>query len=233
MPVSTPRLPKLVIFDCDGVLVDTENIANERLAAWLVEAGYETTFGHCRKYFSGRSMVSVQREVEASGTSLGVDFVDRWNAGLADLFADRVEPVPHVRSFIDAVRTAGIPYCVASSARVTKMHITLGATGLLPLFEHAMFSATMVGRAKPFPDLFLHAAEVMGVLPEDCVVIEDSVAGTQAGVAAGMRVFSYHGDPYADPDGLELAGGVLFDDMRKLADLIPIVARAPTSRSSV
>lgn len=214
--------PKLVIFDCDGVLVDTENLANERLAAWLCEAGYPTTFAHCRKYFSGRSMVSVQQEVEAAGAILGVDFVERWNDGLAALFAGRVEPVPHVRAFIDAVRAAGIPYCVASSARVAKMHITLGATGLLPLFEHAMFSATMVGRSKPFPDLFLHAAASMGAAPADCVVIEDSVPGTQAGIAAGMRVYSYHGDPYADPDGLEMAGGVLFDDMRRLADLIPI-----------
>lgn len=167
-------------------------------------------------------MVSVQQEVEASGTTLGADFVDRWNAGLPELLGGRVQAVPHVGTFIDAVRAAGIPYCVASSARVTKMHITLGATGLLPLFEHAMFSATMVGRAKPFPDLFLHAAASMGAAPADCVVIEDSVAGTQAGIAAGMRVFSYHGDPYADPDGLEMAGGVLFDDMRKLAGLIPI-----------
>ena len=216
--------PKLVIFDCDGVLVDTENIANERLAAWLTEAGYPVTFEHCRKYFSGRSMVSVQQEVEAAGASLGADFVERWNAGLPELLGGRVEAVPHVRTFIDAVRTAGLSYCVASSARVTKMHITLGATGLLPLFEHAMYSATMVGRAKPFPDLFLHAAQSMSVAPADCVVIEDSVAGTTAGVAAGMRVFSYHGDPYADPDGLEMAGGILFDDMRKLAGLIPISA---------
>jgi len=218
--------PKLVIFDCDGVLVDTENIANRRLAAWLTEAGYPVTFEHCRKYFSGRSMVSVQQEVEAAGASLGVDFVERWNAGLPDLFGTSVQPIPHVRTFIDAVRSAGIAYCVASSARVSKMHITLGATGLLPLFEHAMFSATMVGRSKPFPDLFLHAAASMGFAPADCVVVEDSVPGTQAGVAAGMRVFSYHGDPWSDPGGLETAGGILFDDMRRLAGLVPISVSA-------
>jgi HAD superfamily hydrolase (TIGR01509 family) len=216
-------IPKLVIFDCDGVLVDTENLANERLAAWLTDAGYPTTFAHCRKRFSGRSMVSVQREVEAAGAILGADFVERWNAGLPALFAGRVRPIPHVLGFIEAVRAAGIPYCVASSARVAKMHVTLGATGLLPLFEQVMFSASMVGRAKPFPDLFLHAAESMGAAPADCVVIEDSVPGTEAGIAAGMRVFSYYGDPHADPDGLELAGGTLFDDMRKLAALIPIL----------
>ncbi|MEI9409059.1 HAD-IA family hydrolase [Mesorhizobium salmacidum] len=133
-----------------------------------------------------------------------------------------VEAIPYVREFIEAVRAAGIAYCVATSARISKMHITLGQTGLLPLFEHAMFSATMVSRGKPFPDLFLHAARTMGFAPADCIVIEDSVAGTQAGIAAGMRVFSYHGDPYTDRDGLIQAGGILFDDVRELAGLVPI-----------
>lgn len=215
-------LPKLVIFDCDGVLVDTENLANRRLADWLGTAGYPATFEYCRKYFSGRSMASVQQEIEATGISLGADFVERWNDGLPDLFANGVEAIPGVTEFIDAVLAAGIAYCVASSARIPKMHITLGATGLLPLFEHAMFSASMVARGKPAPDLFLHAARTMGVGPADCIVIEDSVAGTQAGVAAGMRVFSYHGDPHSDPEGLAEAGGILFDDMRRLARLVPI-----------
>ena len=215
--------PKLVIFDCDGVLVDTETMANRRLAEWLTAAGYPVDFDHCRRQFSGRSMVSVRDEVrEVAGIDLGEDFADRWNEALPDLFADGVDEVPHVRDFISAVRAAGIPYCVATSARVSKMHITLGQTGLLPLFEHALFSSTMVGRGKPFPDLFLHAAKTMGFAPADCIVIEDSVAGTQAGIAAGMRVFSYHGDPYSDRDGLVQAGGILFDDMRELAGLVPI-----------
>ncbi|WP_032917110.1 HAD family hydrolase [Mesorhizobium erdmanii] len=217
------RIPKLVIFDCDGILVDTENLANRRLAEWLSAAGYPTNFEYCRKNFSGRSMASVQKEIEAeTELRLGADFVDRWNAGLPDLFSHGVEAIPYVREFIEAVRAACIPYCVATSARISKMHITLGQTGLLPLFEHALFSATMVSRGKPFPDLFLHAARTMGFAPADCIVIEDSVAGTQAGIAAGMRVFSYHGDPYSDRDGLIQAGGILFDDMRELAGLVPI-----------
>lgn len=216
-------IPKLVIFDCDGVLVDTENLANRRLSAWLNDAGFATSFEYCRKHFSGRSMVSVQKEIEAAtNVRLGEDFVERWNAGLPDLFAHGVEAIPHVREFIEDIRRSGIAYCVASSARVSKMHITLGQTGLLPLFEHAMFSSTMVGRGKPFPDLFLYAAKTLGAAPADCIVIEDSVAGTQAGIAAGMRVFSYHADPFSDPEGLTAAGGVLFDDMRDLAGLVPI-----------
>lgn len=139
---------------------------------------------------------------------------------MIDLFAAGVEAIAHVREFVETVRAASIPYCVASSARVGKMHITLGATGLLPLFEHAMFSSTMVARGKPFPDLFLHAAKTMGFAAPDCIVIEDSVAGTQAGRVAGMTVYSYCADPMADREGLAAAGGILFDDMRDLSAMI-------------
>lgn len=215
-------VPKLVIFDCDGVLVDTETLANQRLSQWLNEAGYVTTYEHCRKHFCGRSLVSVHQEIEAAGGKLGPDFVERWYRELPGLFASGVQVIPHVGEFIAAVQAAGIASCVASSARVDKMHLTLGQTGLLPHFRDVLFSATMVERSKPFPDLFLHAARQMGFAPDDCVVIEDSVAGTKAGQAAGMRVFSYHGDPHSDPAGLAEAGGILFDDMRKLAALIPI-----------
>ncbi len=219
--------PGLVIFDCDGVLVDTETLSNRRLAEWLCAAGYDTTYEHCRRQFVGRSMSAVKAEVEATGVLLGDDFVERWNAGLANLFAGRVQAIPHVRGQIEAIRSAGLPCCVASSARITKMHLTLGATGLLPFFEDVLFSASMVERGKPFPDLFLHAASRMGFSPADCVVIEDSVPGTIAGIAAGMRVLSYCGDPHGDRDGLAAAGGVLFDDMRDLAGLIGLAQPGP------
>lgn len=214
--------PKLIIFDCDGVLVDTEPLANRRLSSWLTEAGFPVSYEECRRQFVGRSLVSVQKEIEATGVSLGPDFVERWYRELPSLFAGGVQAIPHIETFIGAVKAAGIACCVASSARVDKMHMTLGQTGLLPHFREVLFSATMVERGKPFPDLFLHAAGQMGFDPADCVVIEDSVAGAQAGASAGMRVFAYHGDPHADRDGLVAAGGVLFDDMRHLAGLIPI-----------
>lgn len=220
--------PGLVIFDCDGVLVDTETLANRRLSEWLTEAGFPADYDYCRRVFSGRSMKSVQEEVEAAGAvSLGADFVDRWNDGLPDLFAAGVDPIPHVRDVVEALRAEGVPYCVASSAWVSKMHITLGVTGLLPLFEHAMFSSTMVARGKPFPDLFLHAAATMGFAPADCVVVEDTAPGTQAGIAAGMKVFSYAGDPHSDPEGLKAAGGVVFDDMRELSAMIGLDQSTP------
>lgn len=212
--------PDLVIFDCDGVLVDTEALGNRRLAEWLTEAGFPIAYEDCRRRFMGRSMVSVQAEVEAAGVSLGPDFPDRWNAALPQLFATGVEAIPHVREAVEAVRDAGLAWCVASSARVTKMQITLGVTGLLPLFEGRMFSSTMVARGKPFPDLFVHAAETMGFPAAACAVVEDSVAGTLAGRAAGMAVYSYCGDPFNDRDELAAAGGILFDDMRELPKLL-------------
>jgi beta-phosphoglucomutase-like phosphatase (HAD superfamily) len=213
-------LPQLVIFDCDGILVDTENIGNRRLAEWLTAAGFPLTFEYCRKNFSGRSMASVHEEVGAAGIDLGADFVERWNDGLPDLFAQGLEEIPHVRHAIETIWGAGIPYCVATSARLTKMRLTLGTTGLLPYFEHAMFSASMVGRGKPFPDLFLYAARTMGFPPAQCVVVEDSVPGVQAAIAAGMKAFAYHGDPHSDREGLAAAGGILFDDMRDLSAMI-------------
>jgi HAD superfamily hydrolase (TIGR01509 family) len=214
--------PRLVIFDCDGILVDTEGLANRRISQLLTEAGYPVTYEECRKNYSGRSLASLQKEVEATGFSFGYSFVDRWYAELPTLFAEGVEEIPFVRDFIERLRAENIAYCVASSARVEKMHMTLGSTGLLPYVEDVLFSATMVANGKPFPDLFLHAARSMGFSPEESIVIEDAVPGVKAGVAAGMRVFAYHGDPHSDREGLEQAGGILFDDMRKLADLIPL-----------
>lgn len=214
--------PKLVIFDCDGVLVDTETIANRRLAEWISEAGHPITYEECRQRFCGRSLSSVQVELKAAGTDIGDDFVERWYRELPTTFGSGVEKIAYVETFIDAVKAAGIAHCVASSARTEKMLLTLGQTGLLAYFQDVLFSATMVRRGKPAPDLFLHAAKAMGFAPADCIVIEDSVAGTRAGVAAGMRVFSYHGDLHSDRGGLAEAGGVLFDDMRELAALVPL-----------
>lgn len=214
--------PALVIFDCDGVLVDTERVGNMRLAEWLTEAGYPISYEDCRRRFVGQAMASVQAKVEEAGVSLGADFVRRWNDGLPALFAAGLEPIPHVRQAAEAIVAAGISHCVASSGQLPKMRLTLGLTGLLPLFEDVLFSVSMVTRGKPFPDLFLHAAATMGHAPDTCVVVEDSVAGVTAARAAGMRALAYCGDPEAERDGLRAAGGELFDDMRDLARLIGI-----------
>ena len=136
------------------------------------------------------------------------------------MFASGVEAIPHVREAIVHLDAIGTPFCVASSAKVEKMHLTLGASGLLPLLEDVLFSAWMVEKGKPAPDLFLHAASEMGHAPQRCAVIEDSVAGALAGKAAGMRVFGYTADPLTDANGLAQAGAELFDDMRALPALL-------------
>lgn len=212
--------PDLVIFDCDGVLVDSERLGNQRLAQMLTEAGFPISYEDCRRTFVGKPMAAVQAHVEATGVMLGADFVQRWNDGLPDVFRNGLDPIPHVGEAVQAIAAAGIPFCVASSGQLTKMRLTLGLTGLLPYFEQSLFSVSMVSRGKPFPDLFLHAAQAMGHPPEACVVVEDSVAGVTAARAAGMRALAYAGDPEAEREGLATAGGELFDDMRELPRLI-------------
>lgn len=213
--------PELVIFDCDGVLVDTETVGNHHLVKMLGESGFQTNFDEIRKAYTGMPMRAVQEKVEAQGYRLGDDFVERWYQAIPVIFAE-VEAIPHIENAILAVKNAGLSYCVASSANIEKMYLTLGKTGLIAHFENVLYSASMVARGKPFPDLFLHAAKEMGVDPSKAVVIEDSVAGTKAGIAAGMRVFSYCGDEHSDREGLAAAGGILFDDMRELPRLLGI-----------
>lgn len=213
--------PGLVIFDCDGVLVDTETIANSFLARHITEAGLPVTMEQCRRRFVGLSMATVrQRLLDEDRIDLGVDFAERWNAQLPEVFDRDLQAIPHVETAIKAVVAAGIPICVASSGRVEKMRLTLGKTGLLRYFDDVLFSASMVERGKPFPDLFLHAARQMGHAPADCAVIEDSVAGAEAAVAAGMTVFGYCGDPLSDAEGLACRSTATFPDMRQLPDLL-------------
>ena len=215
-----PRMtkPSLIIFDCDGVLVDTEPLSNQLLAEILTEEGLPISYEACRRRFVGKSSQSVIAEVESElGRSLGEDWpgeVERTR--YLGLLAKETEAVPGAEAQIKWLRDEGVPHCVASSGQLEKMYATLGCSGLLPLLEDVLFTADMVDRGKPAPDLFLHAAKTMGHAPETCIVIEDSVPGVQAGVAAGMRVLGYAGDPLTDRDALQRAGATIFDDMRQL-----------------
>lgn len=215
--------PELVIFDCDGVLVDTEIMGNRHLVKLLNEAGHPITLEESLRTLSGKPMGLIAEQMREIGIDLGDDFAERWYRDVPTIFGSGVEAIPHIEDAITAISGAGLSYCVASSGRVEKMHLTLGSTGLLKYFGDVLFSASMVPRGKPFPDLFLHAAKEMGFEPSRSVVIEDSINGTKAGVAAGMTVYSYCADVYSDREGLEEAGGILFDDMRALPSLIGIV----------
>ena len=213
--------PSLVIFDCDGVLVDTEPVANRALARVLGECGYEVSYEECRRLFVGRTMEAVKAHVEASlGRALREDWPYHIRDETLKAFEQGIEPVAGAEDALRILAARGTPYCVASSGRFEKMRFTLGRTGLLPLVEDVLFSAEEVAHGKPAPDLFLHAAARMGHAPEDCLVIEDSVPGVQAGIAAGMTVIGYAGDPMTDAAALESEGAHVVSDMSALPDLL-------------
>ena len=216
-PLSNP--PALVLFDCDGVLVDSEPISNLIFTAHLNEAGIEVELAGMQQRYTGMAMPDIRRAVmQEFNVDLDDDWHDKYRATCDAAFAERLKAVPYARHAVEAVRDAGVPYCVASSGPVEKMNTTLGITGLLPLFEGRMFTGWDVPRSKPFPDLFLMAADKFNATPAECVVIEDSIAGVRAGVAAGMPVLGYA--PDSNPHSLADELVHPFDDMRTLPTLL-------------
>ncbi|MBS0521130.1 MAG: HAD family phosphatase [Proteobacteria bacterium] len=212
----------LVIFDCDGVLVDSEPLANASFSRALKAEGLDWPVEETMRRLMGRSLKSCVEIVEAElGRALPSDFLEKMQAVTYRSFREApLQAVPGVREAIVQVQAAGLATCVASSGAVEKMRFTLGLTGLWELFGGRVFSSSQVPRGKPFPDLFLHAAIAMDEQPFDCVVVEDSVPGVQAARAAGMRVLAYAGAPHADRDALAAAGGFLFSDMKQLPELV-------------
>ncbi|MFB6564779.1 HAD family hydrolase [Streptomyces sp. NPDC056400] len=209
---------ELVIFDCDGVLVDSERIAVRVDALVLAELGWNLTEAEIVDRFMGRSSQSMTEEIEAHlGHSLPADWEEEFRPLYRDALAAELTPVPGIVDALDAL--TDLPTCVASSGSHDKMRFTLGITGLHQRFEGRIFSATEVEHGKPAPDLFLHAAQQMGVAPEACAVVEDSQYGLQAARAAGMRAFAYAGG-MTPAHRLEGPDTVIFDDMRKLPDLL-------------
>ena len=212
----------LVIFDCDGVLVDSEPLSNTCFARALQREGLDWSVEETMGRLMGRSMKSCVEIVEGVlGRKLPEDFVERLQVETLQIFRDApLRPVAGVAAAIDAIEAQGVATCVASSGGFDKMEVSLGVTGLGPRFEGRIFSASQVRRGKPFPDLFLKAAIEMNEQPFDCVVIEDSVPGVQAARSAGMRVLGYVGAPYADRDAMAEAGAFLFGDMKQLPALV-------------
>ncbi|WP_434054512.1 MAG: HAD family phosphatase [Roseibium sp.] len=213
--------PGLVIFDCDGVLVDTERLTNRTLAALLTECGFPISGPACQKRFMGRTLEAVQEIVERElGRNLPSDWLKQLRARDIESFKAGVEQVPGVADVMDLLDERGIPYCVGSSGKYEKMHSTLGSAGLLPRLIDKLYSSQDCERGKPAPDIFLLAAKSMGHRPQDCVVIEDSLPGVKAARAAGMRVFAYVQDPVCDREALRAAGAILFERMDQLPDLL-------------
>ncbi len=207
----------LVIFDCDGVLVDTERIAVRIDVAVLAQLGWPMSEAEVVERFMGRSDEEMTVEIEKHlGRKLPATWEEPFRHLYRQAFAAELEPVPGVLEALDAI---AVPTCVASSGTHEKMRFTLGLTGLYERFAGRIFSASEVARGKPAPDLFLHAARRMGVAPARCAVVEDSRYGVEAARAAGMRAFGYAGG--LAPKG-SLAGPhtIVFDDMRDLPRLL-------------
>ncbi|NOJ39632.1 HAD family hydrolase [Bradyrhizobium australiense] len=221
MPILNPNFD-LVIFDCDGVLVDSEVISCRAHAQTLTRHGYPITSEQVFHRFLGRSTRQANIEIEAElGRALPDDFHLQLQDELYRTFEADLEAVPHIHAALDAIAQ---PICVASSGSHSRMRISLGRTKLYDRFAPNIFSASQVSNGKPAPDLFLFAAEQMHVAPERCIVIEDSVPGVMGGCAAGMTVLGFHGGSHCRQgygEKLHDAGAaVIFDDMRRLPDLI-------------
>lgn len=217
LPIESLRL-KLVIFDCDGVLVDSEPIANRVFAERLALHGFDLTADDVMRTFIGRSRdTCIAMAGEMRGSPLPDDFAATWDEALHEAIAREVKPVEGVA---DVLRGLRVPYCVASNGEPSHMRVSLTAAGLMPLVQGRLFSASQVARPKPAPDLFLHAARTMGAEPAACAVIEDTVTGVTAARAAGMRVFAYAGGAHANREQVAALGATPFTHMRELPALL-------------
>jgi HAD superfamily hydrolase (TIGR01509 family) len=206
----------LVIFDCDGVLVDSELIANRIFAALLNELGASVTLDTMFERFVGHSMADCLVIVEELlGRVPPADLVTTLRARTNAALAVELRAVDGVAAVLDSL---AVPYCVASSGDHDKMRTTLGLTGLLPRFEGRLFSATEVARGKPAPDVFLYAAQRMGCAPARAAVVEDTPIGVQGAIAAGMTVFGYAG--HTPAERLRHAGATPFATMAELPALL-------------
>lgn len=198
---SLPRMGiEMIIFDCDGVLIDSEVISARMLIAELKGYGVEMDMAFVSRHFLGRSYPAVLKEVrDRWGVALPDRFEADYRARLLAAFARDLRVMPGVEQTIRSLR---LPYCLATSSSPLRLQQSLDITGLAALFEGRSFTASEVARGKPAPDLFLHAAAQMGVDPAACVVIEDSLNGVRAGLAAGMEVWRFIGGSHLQ--GLDL-----------------------------
>lgn len=217
---------RLVIFDCDGVLVDSETISNSVLARLLTAEGLPTTMVEARRDYQGLLLGEVFERAQAKlGRALPEDLSSRFERERAEAFRQELEPVAGAAEAVERVTAAGVAVCVASQGKLEKTRLSLDLTGLRRLFpDSALFSAWNVPRGKPHPDLFLHAASEMGAEPAHCLVVEDTPSGVTAGVSAGMRVFGYAAD--SDEGDLLRAGAITFSEMGRLPRLLGLVSSA-------
>lgn len=213
------NVAELVIFDCDGVLVDSDRISLRIQAELITALGLETTYEECVRDFLGLGMPATLRILtERLGRPLPPGWEEELNAAVHEGFRRELQPV---RGVVEALEEIDLPTCIASSGSQEKMRFTLGLTGLWDHFAGRIYSADEVRRGKPAPDLFLHAASCMATPPERCVVVEDSPFGVASAKAAGMSALGY--SPEGSGELLEREGANTFESMVELPDLLRLV----------
>jgi HAD superfamily hydrolase (TIGR01509 family) len=206
---------ELVVFDCDGVLVDSERLAVRTEAEILCSLGWPITEAEVIERFVGRSAEYMHGQIEAR-LGRSIDWERDFESRYREVFERELRPVEGITEALDAIET---PSCVASSGTHAKIRFSLGLTGLLGDFQGRIFSVQDVTRGKPAPDLFLYAAKQMGARPEACVVVEDSPAGVEAALAAGMAAFAFAGG-VVPAERLRRDGVTVFEDMCLLPELL-------------
>lgn len=203
---------KCIIFDCDGVLVDSEHVSNDILYTLASEQGYTMGKEKMMREFSGRSLQQCLNMIESSiGKTLPPEFVPVFREKTFHYFRTDLKPIEGVHDFINLLTH---DYCVASSGPIEKMNITLSTTGLIDKFKNKMYSSYQINSWKPDPDIFLHAAKEMGYSVNECIVIEDSRAGVMAAVKGGFRVLGFAGGGNADE--LQSEGAEVFYSFKEL-----------------
>ncbi|MDA9431223.1 HAD family hydrolase [Bradyrhizobium sp. CCBAU 51627] len=198
MDLGRPK-PDLIIFDCDGVLVDSELLSCRCLSEVLAEFGIALSQEQALELFLGRSTKAIEQHYRDLGQVVPDSFLPRLKSRVLETFAASLEPIPGVKAVISGLN---VPCCVASSSDLDRVSLSLDVTGLATHFGDCLYTAQMVQHGKPAPDLFLHAAEKMGAQPARTLVIEDSTSGVQAAKAAGMMVWGFiGGSHYRSRDG--------------------------------
>lgn len=216
----------LIIFDCDGVLVDSEALAAEVFSQELGRCGIDWTADDCLNQFKGRTLADCMEILNRKFPgSTSEDFLDRLNEATRHRFERDLEPVEGVLELLNYLHARDVSFCVASNGGYTKMRGSLQLTGLLPYFEGRCYSAESVSKGKPDPELFLWAADSMGVPPQFCKVIEDSESGLRAAKAAGMAALHYCAV------GAQAIGCSVFSHMSDLPELLESSRKAAAAAS--
>jgi len=223
MDVTDPR-PAGVIFDCDGVLVDSEGLASRVESELMRELGLTLSVAETHDLFLGKTVEGVLELIAGrSGRKLAPSFVYNWAFATAQAFMHELRPVPEVRAVAEQLRARGMALAVASQSPLARVRFSLEVTGLAPLFGEHLYVASMVPRPKPAPDVYLLAASRLGLRPENCVVVEDSPAGAAAALAAGMRAIGYvpaHA-PGITAEAMRASGALV---IRSIPELLALIA---------